>query len=85
CNSSLIFALRFSSSGLLFLLLLIFNTSKVMLLFYTTLEVYTILGMVSSSHAGMIQNVLDAQIVLQKLIKVEKVLALIVAPPFTLR
>ncbi len=38
-----------------------------------------------SSHAGTIQNVIDAQTVLQKLIEVEKVLALIVEPPFTLQ
>ena len=37
-----------------------------------------------SSHAGKIQNALDAQTVLQKLIEVEKILALIVAPPFAL-
>lgn len=47
CRSSRIFALRACSSGLRFFLLLIVKTSNVVLLFYTTSEVYTIFGMVS--------------------------------------
>lgn len=47
-----IFARLSSSSWLRFFLLLISETSKVMLLFYTTLEVYTIFGITS-------QNTLD--------------------------
>ena len=39
--------LRACSSGLRFFLLLIVKTSNVVLLFYTTSEVYTIFGMVS--------------------------------------
>ena len=47
CRSSRIFALRACSSGLRFFLLLISKTSHVVLLFYTTSEVYTNFGMVS--------------------------------------
>ena len=44
-----VFAHQTCSSGLRFFLLLIVKTSNVMLLFYTTSEVYTNFGMVSAT------------------------------------
>jgi len=49
CSSSRIFFRRAFSSGVRFFLAIII-TSNVVLLFYTTLEIYTILGMVSLVH-----------------------------------
>ena len=52
CNSSRIFSRRAFSSGVRFFLA-ICNTSDVVLLFYTTSEVYTKFGMVSAAEQGL--------------------------------